>query len=836
MTTEAGTRSDSRDAGIGSPSALRQELERQFDGCNLVRPFHRAAHDPGDRLEYSITGVVPANPGRVVMEVERFVGGGFAGQVYRVTLLDVQAEAGPISALTVGRPYAVKILKPPSRFTCAFRDFLYFLAYQGRFSAQVNPAAVRVGVLWQKLIRRAAAARFSDQGAVCDTYATFYDDDLHSFGEINEWIEGRTWKFEVDDRLFGRWAFQGDPPADHNCPEYVHKRLFMRELVALLHEMGAPELARQYEWWTCKSQPNALKRIGADDSPGAGLTAVDFRAGLTLLPFMPMSPVDVRLILGGLVRGRLVQFDRSDPERFGRFIESHRDEFADLQPAVDELQRQECVYRASLPDVTNHHVRLITDTGLRKSIRKGTITGWKNSGWLDDERASRLQRSPRLFALLFAISVVPLLGRAALKLWGRAATRRHLGLCLTSFGYLWRAWRGSRIETLVIWHRRGRVCDGRAFGLVHRPVRYWLQRILLGWLPPTWHRFLMEPAYARARIRETVGFAVRFLRVPSFREEWLLEQVGLGCREGMLTETEARTVSAQIKDPYIQKYLRCLAVHICTVPITQVVMVLVGSAVAAYYLVYGGLGWVESVSYGTAAGALIQLSPISPGSIARGLFVLYLMVRERDVRNYYIAAPVSFLHVVGYLAFPLQMVKHDPALARFMAGRWAKSVVHVIPVFGERGGLLEHVVFDVFFNLPLSLKRAFKANPVRWSVATVLAAGVSAILIFLGYVRVWEWRQPAVRLEAAKITAIAPYGQEDGVFRSWAGGVHVRLKGYDSPVDYPADKWDESLTVGDVANGLVRKSFFGDGYDGLEIAKAPPAAAGDGSPTSRPAR
>ena len=238
-----------------------EQLERQFEGCELVRPFRRSAYDPGDRLEYSITGVFPASTGRMAVEVERFVGGGFAGQVYRVELLEVQADDGPISGLTVGHPYAVKILKPPSAFARVFRDSLYFLAYQAKFSAQVNPASVRVGVLWQKLIRRAAAVEFGDEGAVCDTYATFYDEDLQSFGEINEWIDGRLWKYEVDDRLFDRWDFQGHPPEDHNCPEYVHKRLFMRQLVALLHEMGAPELARQYEWWSCKSQPNALKRL-----------------------------------------------------------------------------------------------------------------------------------------------------------------------------------------------------------------------------------------------------------------------------------------------------------------------------------------------------------------------------------------------------------------------------------------------------------------------------------------------------------------------------------------------------------------------------------------------
>jgi len=315
MTGTPEIRDESAGSGASASASLPEQLERQFAACDLLRPFRRSAYDPGNLLEYSITGVVPANTGRMVVEVDRFVGGGFAGQVYRVNLLEVQADGGPISGLIAGQPYALKILKPASAFSRVFRDFLYFLAYQGRFSAQVNPASVRVGVLWQKLIRRAAAIEFGSSSCVCDTYATFYDEDLHSFGEINEWIEGRTWKYEVDDRMFDRWDFRTSPPEDHNCPEYVHKKLFMRKLVELLHEMGAPELARQYEWWTCKSQPNALKRLSADDSPRAGLTAVDFRAGLTLLPFLPMSPVDFKLIWTGLLRGRLVQFDRSDPAR-----------------------------------------------------------------------------------------------------------------------------------------------------------------------------------------------------------------------------------------------------------------------------------------------------------------------------------------------------------------------------------------------------------------------------------------------------------------------------------------------------------------------------------------
>jgi len=793
-----------------SALSLREQLERQFEACDLVRPFRRSTYDPGDRLEYAITGVVPANTGRIVAEVERLVGGGFAGQVYRVGLLEIHADDGPISGLTVGQPYAVKILKPASAFARFFRGLLYFLAYQAPFSAQVNPASVRVGVLWQKLIRRAAAAEYGDESAVCDSYATFYDRDLHSFGEINEWIEGRLWKYEVDDQLFGRWDFQDYPPEEHNCPEYVYKKLFMRRLVDLLHEMGAPELARQYEWWSCKSQPNALKRLSADHSPRAGLTAVDFRAGLTLLAFLPMSPVDVRLILTGLLRGKLVQFDRSDPVQFRKFIEAHRDDFEDLQPAIDELLEQEAIHRASLPDLTHHHVRLIADGRLRRSVGDGAITAWKSLGRLDDEHASSLRSRRGLFALLFVASLVPLLGRSVVKLWGNARARDHARRCLTSFGYLSRAMRGSRIETLIVWQRQERVCNERALRLVRRPVRYWLQRIFLGWLPATWHRSLTEPRFAWARIREAVRFSVRFLREPPFREEWLLEQVALGQREGMVSPEEASRISEQVQDPFIQKYLKSIAVHICTLPVTQVVSVLV----ALYVMVRFGQSWGESVAYAIAVLAFFQVTPISPGSIARGSYVVYLIIKERNLRNYSVAVTVSFWKYIGYLGFPLQMVRQYPALSRLMAGRWAKNMANFVPVFGETGGLLEHAVFDLFFNLPLSVTRSFKARPLTWSLGTALVTTVLLTGAVWGLASLWEWRQPKLELEAVRVASIAPY---DGLSQ----GVRVRLEGQDGVIDFPAGRWDESVTVGDTIDAVIRSSFFGDEYDGLEVSEPP---------------
>ena len=130
--------------------------------CKRLRAVVRAAalhcpmpvsrYDPGDVFDLEITGVYPAVTGRARLEVERFVGGGFAGQVYKTRLTDLHID-GAVPGLEVGYVYAVKILVPPTRFSRLFRNAVYWAGYQGPFAPQVNPHAARTGVLWQKLIR-----------------------------------------------------------------------------------------------------------------------------------------------------------------------------------------------------------------------------------------------------------------------------------------------------------------------------------------------------------------------------------------------------------------------------------------------------------------------------------------------------------------------------------------------------------------------------------------------------------------------------------------------------------------------------------------------------------
>ena len=115
-------------------------------------------------------------------------------------------------------------------------------------------------------------------------------------------------------------------------------------------------------------------------------------------------------------------------------------------------------------------------------------------------------------------------------------------------------------------------------------------------------------------------------------------------------------------------------------------------------------------AYGIGLGiiALFQVLPLSPGSLVRGFYVVYLIVKERNFRDYNIAVFLSFFKYIGYLAFPIQMTYRYPALARFMAAHWATDAVHIVPVFGEGGALLEHGVFNLFYNRPLTIRRRMR--------------------------------------------------------------------------------------------------------------------------------
>jgi undecaprenyl pyrophosphate phosphatase UppP len=741
-------------------------LEDRFRAQGILRPLRVRRYESGQVLEYDVLGVWPARPAHARLEVERHVGGGYAGQVYRVRVLDIVSPDEPVEGLEAGRAYALKILVPVSGFGRFIRNLLYGIGFQAPFAPQVNPDASRAGALWQKLIRRGAAGRFGSERTVVDVLATLVDPVLGSCGELSEWVDGRLWRYEIDDNLFARLNWKPGRPAEGlGSPEYRSKRAFMKDLVGLMHEMGAPELARQYEWWTMKSQPNALKRLGSDAAPAEGLVAVDFRAGMALLPFLPQCPADFKLIVKGVARGSLVQFDRGDIARLEAYVAARPEAFAGMAGALEELKRADQAYRDALPDITHHHVRLITRPRLWTAIHRAWVRSWTIRHMADEKTAGALAKSrlasilfillgllpiltPVLIALrfpgrsvgLWLLWLVPLLGPFVRKLWGRADIRRHAAALLTKAGYLGRAFRAHVAEALVGWVRTGRVSEARAAAIAGRPWLYLLNRPL-AFLPAGFHRFLTDKAAFKERLYLMFVKPVQLYFKPAVREKWLRDMVEEGRKNRMLSEEDAARILSQIDEPFIQKYLKSLAVHMATLFVSETVFLTIA---VIYVLGHPEFGWAE----GTARAALMvgafNLLPVSPGSLVRGFYTLGVCIKERNFKDYKLALPVGFFKIIGYLAFPLQMAYRFPELARFMAGHWATEAVHVVPVFGERGAWLEHAVFDAFYNYPLSLgirirKRddlAATKRPRWWAIpAAAIVAAVFTGLVDLLFVR-----------------------------------------------------------------------------------------------------
>ncbi len=681
-----------------------KHLENRFNASQIHKPLRTERYDAGDRISYDVallTGENGQDTVRVSLLIEKFVGGGFAGQVYKIRILSVDGDNSPFK---INHVYALKIFIPPSRGALSFRNLLYGVGFQGPFQIQCNPVAARAGALWQKFIRRAASIRFKDENAVNDVHGILVDEQLGSCGEISNWVDGRTWRLEVDEHadLLARWE-KGEiaDTATIGSLEYRSKKIFLRDFSTLLHEMGAHEFARQYEWSTWKSQPNVLKRLETDLEPARGLTAVDFRAGLTLLPFLPMSPGDVMLIAQGIKRGSLVQFDRGDVGKLEAFVKNNPSDFSDMLPLLDELKTCEQVYRNSVPDITHHRFDLIRNKALHVTITDSTIIGWRVRNIIDQKTEERLRKSWGFFLFFVLLGLIPFLGKAFRLALGRQDYRRHYLSMISSISYLQRALLASRMETLIRWYRGGRVTDAHV-EKISSSLPLYLYHLPLSFLPGKFHRFFSDRRFFVDTLYNIIVRPIRLYFNPVLREEWLREIVSEGQERQVLSKEDAEEILSQIHDPYIHKYLQSLAVHVGMSPITHVIST--GLAIL-YILNHPEMPRAEA--YAMAAGilAFFQIIPVSPGSFARGLYVLFLAIKERNFKDYNLALPLSFFKYVGYISFPIQMTYSYPTLARCMAGFWATRVARIIPVFGEGGALLEHKAFNFFYNWPLTIRR-----------------------------------------------------------------------------------------------------------------------------------
>jgi len=375
-----------------------------------------------------------------------------------------------------------------------------------------------------------------------------------------------------------------------------------------------------------------------------------------------------------------------------------------MEDVLEELKHLEKSYRSSLPDITHNHIKLIYSGKLWSSIIASSIKSWRIRNLIDKKTEKKLNRNRFTAAIFYLLGLIPFLGKFLRKLFGHKNFRQHYKRLLTSSQYFRKAGRAHIAEALIGWLRSGRISEKRTQILSEHSGRYFAH-LPLSFLPPGIHRACSDWKYFKQSLDNIFVRPVRLYFKSSEREQWLRDMVDQGKKNGMLTPDEAANINSKIKEPFIQKYLKSLAVHVCTLPVTQIVSVIVA---VVYVKLHPELSWQQASVHAGIILGLFQVTPISPGSLIRGLYVTFLVIRERNFKDYNIAFFLSFFKYIGYLAFPIQMAYRYPDLARFMAGHWATGAVHIVPIFGERGALLEHTVFDMFYNFPLTIQRRMK--------------------------------------------------------------------------------------------------------------------------------
>ena len=332
--------------------------------------------------------------------------------------------------------------------------------------------------------------------------------------------------------------------------------------------------------------------------------------------------------------------------------------------------------------------------------------------------------------------MIPFAGEFLRRLWGRKDWRKHYHDLCFNWSYFVRAVKGRACEKAIYWHREGRLSAGKALE-VGNSMPLFIGHLLISWLPIGLHKFAVDPRYRKEKYFYIFVRPVKLYFNAGFREQWLRDMVAEGREKHLVTDDDSEIILSQLNEPFIQKYLKSLAVHVCTLPVTQVVSII---CAIVYVLMHPEMPWKQSWGIGGGIILAFQVVPISPGSLCRGFYTLYMVIKDRSFKDYNIAIFLSFFKYVGYLAFPIQMAYRYPVIARFMAGHWATEAVHIVPVFGERGALLEHWVFCLFYNWPLTIRKRIgkrislrAGKPSRYWHILPITAILTGVLAYIDY-------------------------------------------------------------------------------------------------------
>lgn len=656
--TLGGTIYSSSTSEIPSPHVLSARLEgnpqRSLQSLIETPQFHipmlRRRHFPGEEVQAQAYDIFGRPLGETRFRVERHPGSGFAGQV---DMASVEPAADGLPKVV-----ALKAMRPTSGPKEMIRDSLFLSGYEAPFLARTDEIAVRRGLIVQELVKKAAGIYFGNDEVAAKPIGYYFDPTLGSFVEIHEYVEGRPTLLE--------------PQMPGRTRELDQKSWFQHQFTRLLKQMGLSDLSRQYEWWTLLSQPNVIKR------KNGLLTALDFRQGIATI--IPLSPHDLVRYISDLLHLRSpIHFDHIDLEKMRKFVWGHET----MEALFETLEPLDEEYRQAL--------------NFRRRSRQVFVDSWYHRGLVSETAGERLERFKRFWRRQ-RFDELPIeynfsgIAERVFRFLANGEYRRHAVSVLTDGEYRSKFFRVLRAQNIQGWLESGEISEKQLDGLLENAVAFW--RFKLGRLPV---RKVGE------KFEEAVVDPVRLIFNSQFRKEWMADRIEEALLEGTIDKDTAEELKSEIEESKAQEYLRD---NLTVVGIGVVTKLSIPAAALATYftgdLIYAG--------YVTLAPAFTPSGILRTAYyLGRNIADIPRTVRERDWRlkeRSLIATTLPIRFLGNGVLLAAMGIRH-PEFTQILVKHLAQKSVNKVPVFGQKGGLLEAWAFDLAYSLPLGIARRF---------------------------------------------------------------------------------------------------------------------------------
>lgn len=591
----------------------------------LIRP--RARHfDIGESIETDVVEINPNGSFNAAFRILEKKGEGYAGQVYKTV------------DETTGNTYALKALRPEDESKEKIRNLFFRLCFAGNFAPATNESALRYGLLWQTLLRRGAQARFGDTSIIPEPYGYFWSDKLETFVEVHEWVEGHI-------------------PVPDSTIHNRKKRDFMDGMVGLANDMGAYQLARQYKWWTMLAGANVVEREDGSQ------VAIDWRSGVALPFFLPMSPGDVPIIVDNLRHGHFANYDHANFSKLDAFVGENNNAFVDLTSQVEELKELDRKYRSS--------------------IRETTLADWQREFQMDEDVVRELSRSPLAYRAHLLLDGIPLFGKLTNRLSSSEVYRAHAKQIMADGEYRDVWFSNHQTHDLDTWKHRDRVTPDKAQELSQKAWLYLLHKVFFSHMPSSIQKATDNKELMQ--MLKKLGTPIRIAFNEEEQIQWLENRINEGVELRLLNDEQAEMLHRQSRERRMRSYVKELAFFW---PAIEII------CLPTYPLIYMLSGGDMSLTGAAMA------SPVTSSGVLRVLYTATRMVgdipeavREKSLKSVksrsmgIIVAPWS---KIGGLFIPAQMVTHYPEMARFLTSYLTIKAARNVPVYGVEGGAVEY--------------------------------------------------------------------------------------------------------------------------------------------------